>query len=80
MEPTGWDFAASKRFLLRNRRYTKLHLCHCEKPFGFAQDKLRDAAMYPMEPASHSFAMTPVTSSLLNATWFWRVTLVSRNL
>ena len=31
--------------------YTKLQSCHCEEPFDFAQDKLRDVAIYPIEPA-----------------------------
>jgi hypothetical protein len=33
------------------RHNTKLQLCHCEERFDFAQDKLRDAAIYPIEPA-----------------------------
>jgi len=28
-------------------------------------------AIYPMEIASHSFAMTSINSSLLNATWYY---------
>ena len=30
---------------------TKLQSCHCEEPFDFAQGKLRDVAIYPIEPA-----------------------------
>ena len=94
--------------VLTERRFiktdTKLQSCHCEEPFDFAQDKLRDVAIYRMEPAlarrdlymllvqlilhscfsittligarsgpgiaSHSFVMTSINSSLLNATWY----------
>ena len=44
--------------------YAELQSCHCEEPFDFAQDKLRDVAIYPTEIASHSFAMTSINRSL----------------
>ena len=31
--------------------YTRLQSCHCEESFDYAQDKLRDVAIYPIEPA-----------------------------
>ena len=42
--------------------YTKLQSCHCEER--------SDVAIYHIEIASHSFAMTPINSSRLNATWY----------
>ncbi len=41
---------------------TKLQSCHCEER--------SDVAIYPIEIASHSFAMTSINSSSLNATWY----------
>jgi len=41
---------------------TKLQSCHCEER--------SDVAIYPIEIASHSFAMTSMNSSRLNATWY----------
>ena len=42
--------------------YTKLQSFHCEER--------SDVAIYPVEIASHSFAMTLINSSRLNATWY----------
>ena len=44
------------------RPYTKLQSCHCEEQ--------SDLAIYAIEIASHSFAMTAINSNLLKATWY----------
>jgi len=41
---------------------TKLQSCHCEEQ--------SDVAIYHVEIASHSFAMTFINSSGSNATWY----------
>jgi len=41
---------------------TKLQSCPCEER--------SDVAIYPIEIASYSFAMTSMHSSCLNATWY----------
>jgi len=39
-----------------------LQSCHCEER--------SDVAIYPIKIASHSFAMTSINTSRLNATWY----------
>jgi len=48
--------------------YTKLQPCHCEER--------SDVAIYPIEIASHSFAMTSINSSHLDTAWYYSLSTV----
>ena len=59
---------------------TKLHSCHCEEPFDFAQDKLRDVAIYPIEPALARRGLYMLLFPLILHRYFSIITLIGASL